>query len=301
MFGRKAAKPTGGVEPWVEVTRADGRSEKFPCDRDRLIIGSGPAAHLRISDAAEVAPVHLMLLPRDNGCWVASARSAQIKPTVAGRPIESELLPWGTEIDIGSVCIRPQRRAADGSGRRRRLALLAVLAALWGSEFLGQPQHEFELHAGAMPSPDLFAGVARKGCASTGNPTYQAEEARDEGESLRVRYRYEPIRGIEAVRALRHAAACFTAAGDLISAAEVEREALRLQKRVEEDFRDLEIAHTKAVQDKDFVTVQRLSRSMLAFLDDANIGYRTWLEGIIRQVSASLEKKPKDKPVFSFK
>jgi hypothetical protein len=115
---------------------------------------------------------------------------------------------------------------------------------------------------------------------------------------MRVRYEYEPGRGIEAVRAFTEAATCFRAAGDEASSDEMSREGARLRRRIEEDYRDLQMAHTKALQDRDLRGVLQLSQELHAYLATSRHPYRLWLERLIREITVELNRKPKEDGMF---
>ena len=57
----------------IHVAWADGRTMEQKFEGESIVIGSGPEAHLQILNAPEVAPAHLLVIPRGNGAWVYSS------------------------------------------------------------------------------------------------------------------------------------------------------------------------------------------------------------------------------------
>src|SRR5688500_18721099 len=144
---------------YLEIIRADGRVARHPLVSERLTVGRDPNAEIALEDAPELEPFHLLLSPREDGCWVSVARVARVPARKEGATFENGLVAWGTELDVGAVTFR-LARAEVRADRRRRLAgplrkaaLLAV--ALWlASRVIGTPRPGPP--RARVPAPALF-------------------------------------------------------------------------------------------------------------------------------------------------
>ena len=88
--------------PVVLVT-GDGTAESFRLPGERVVLGRSPTAGIPLVDARELEPEHLLLGPRADGCFVAQSRGAAVPVLVEGAAHGGCVVPWGTELAVGSA------------------------------------------------------------------------------------------------------------------------------------------------------------------------------------------------------
>src|SRR5258708_39559332 len=108
----------------IQISWANGRTVDRVFDEESVIIGSGESATCRIADATEIADAHLLVMPREKQCWVSSVREAKVPVMYGGKVFDNGLLPFGSELDIGSVTIPLSRPPTKGREPWARVALV---------------------------------------------------------------------------------------------------------------------------------------------------------------------------------
>ena len=281
------------MEPYIEVIRPDGRTDRHPLRAARVTVGRSREADLVVVEAAELEPMHLLLAPRADGCWVSTARDAATPVLVAGATLEHELVEWGTELDIGALTFRLSHSEADRGRRTGILKSLLFLAAALAivSLVLGLRDGDGGLPRPGAAPPALFSGdpaeCPEKGAAAD----HLGREARDEAFARAQRYPFDPREGVRAVEELSVARACFAAAGDRAEQASMAREHQRLRARVDEDYQVHCLRLEKAAQAGRYVEALVESRLLLAYLDHLEGVYPDWLTQMERLLHVEVDKQ----------
>jgi len=239
------------TEAFLEIIRSDGSCERRSLAGERVTVGSDVNATIPLVDNRELEPLHLLLAPREDGCWVSTARGAQQATRRAGKPFENGVVPWGTELDCGVLVFRLARAEAR-AGRRRRWMLLArkvllVMVTVWVGKMLlarspqgpGRPRAE---------APALFAASSVPCKGNARESAARAHEALTAADAKIERYPFEPYDGVVAVRLYREAAACAGIAGDDAARSEATELADRAAGRVEADYRFHRLKLDRAIQ-----------------------------------------------------
>jgi hypothetical protein len=281
---------------YVEIIRADGRVHRHPLERDRITIGREVGAVLVLEDAPELEPMHLLLAPRDDGCWVSVARAARTPTRQAGASFENGLVPWGAELDVGAVTFRLARAEAR-AGRRRRLAgplrkAALIVACLWiAARVLGDPP------AGPprsqVPAPALFDDREAAACPGDADAGARAREAAEAAHAKAERYPFSPHDGVAAVTLWAAAAACAAAAGDVDGAAAARAERDRLRARVEDDYRAHRLALERALDHRHYAVALDQARLVADLLRDRDGEYQRWLVRLDRSLVEKVARERK--------
>ncbi len=228
------------MDAWVEITRPDGTMERHRIEGDRITVGRSPTAGIPLVNADDLEAEHVLLAPRPDGCWVAVAEGAS--PAIArGEPVQAAVVPWGTELRVGSVELRvtdkptPTRKAGDGKVSWPVLIAAFVGLPLAGWLLLSEPEAELPMDAGAPP-PALFDEPGD--CRESGQSAlHRAREAAEAASHTSERYPFDAQDGVEAVRHYGVAQACYEAAAKRADAARIGRERQALVQRIDEDYR----------------------------------------------------------------
>lgn len=272
----------------VEIAYADGTREERIFTLDRVLVGRGPHADFDVQTAPEIEEEHLLILPRRNGCWVAVAADARVKPTLAGAPFEHGLLPWGAELDVGSVTIKVKRaseskRAASPWYAVGLVPLALVAYMLWPGQ---NP-------AGGTPvrAPELE--LAEPGCDEGKGSWPQAQQKAAAAAALADRYPYDARDGLRAAQLWLDAASCFEVARQAAAAEQVRERGRAMLARVIEDYKAQLLVMEQARRRGDDARLLSSVRVLQRFLADSPGAYRDYLGRLERQTVMQLEKKNK--------
>jgi hypothetical protein len=282
------------VEPYIEVIRPDGRTDRHPLRAARVTVGRSREADLAVVEAAELEPLHLLLAPRADGCWVSTARDAVTPVLVSGQALEHGLVEWGTELDVGALTFRLSHSEAD-RGRRtgtlKSLVLLAMALAT-GSVVLGMRDGGGGLPRPGAAPPALFSDESPE-CPERGGAAAAqlAREARDGAFAREQRYPFDPREGVHAVHDFAIARACFAAARDAAEQTSMAREQQRLRARIDEDYQVHCLRLEQAVQASRYVEALVESRLLVAYLDHLEGAYPDWLTQMERLLHIEVDKQ----------
>ena len=280
----------------IDVIHADGTSESHTVEGAQITIGSSSEADVTIRNAAELAPLQLLVMRRPGGCWVASARDAKVQPSIKGKAFDNGMVPWGTELDVGSVSVRISDRDArrrPGALRSQKLlvaigaALCAVVVLMTTGATTGMPT------TNAAPPP-LFDEVVVP-CPDTALARRLYDEAIAEADAREGRYAYDSQEGIKAVARYREATACAALIPDEAAATAAREAGERLQGRVEGDFKTLRVALDRARSSKDLVRIGTMIKRVDRYISHRDGRYRSWLVALDHYVQGKLEAKNRGK------
>lgn len=285
------------MEPYIEVIRPDGRTDRHPLRAARITVGRAREADLMIAEAAELEPMHLLMAPRADGCWVSAARDAATPVLVSGTTLEHGLVEWGTELDVGALTFRLSHSEAD---RGRRTGALKSLLLLAGALAVGSVLLGLRGGGGGLPRPGaappaLFSEVA-PGCREEGAAADRlGREARDEAFARQQRYPFDPREGVRAVQELAVAGACFAAAGDRAEQVSVVRAHQRLRARIEEDYRVHCLRLEQSIQTGRYLEALVEARLLIAYLDHLEGTYPDWLVQVERLLHVEVDRQSRSR------
>ncbi|HTE51995.1 MAG TPA: FHA domain-containing protein [Kofleriaceae bacterium] len=279
---------------YLEIVRADGRIQRQHLEGERTTIGGSKEASVWVADAPELEPLHLLVVPREQGVWMSSARNARTPTLLDGKPFESGQLALGSEIDVGSITFRVVAASA-GNANRTRTIIIVITALAIAVPLLARGRSSSIPRMNA-PAPQLFAGdpddCPLEGEAALKRGRRAAERAR----SKTLRYPFDPREGLSAVELYRAASACLEGSDE---AAAVAVEAARVRQRIEDDYQLHRLHLERAVGESDWKAALEATHQLLAMLADRPGDYRDWLVRLQRylelQISAQEEREKKEK------
>src|SRR5690606_21602745 len=183
------------VSHYVELIRPDGRRQRFPLGAEPMTIGRSDAASVPVPDAPELEPLHLLVAPRAEGCWVSVAREARVPALLSGSVLEHGLVEWGSEIDVGALTVRVSSADADRDRRGSTLGVVLVAISLLAAAPVlagGLLGGSGELPRPAAPPPALFSDGAPS-CPGRGEAAGALGRAAHEAALARAeRYAFDP-------------------------------------------------------------------------------------------------------------
>ncbi len=274
----------------VEVNYADGTRQSHTFTQDRVLVGRGERADLDVRLAPEIDEEHLLLIPRRNGCWVAAAAHVRVQPMYGGKPFEHGLLPWGAELDVGSVTITVRPGAAE----KRSVSLWYVVALLplAATAVLLWPQDNRFAGTPVSP-PELTMPAAPPKCPADEPASVQARRKNLEAAALEARYPYKPQEGFRATRAWLQAAVCFAEAQQESLAKNARTRAAKMMDRLGEDYKAQRLVVEQARRREDYPQILGALRILKQFVAEHPGAYLDYLGRLERQVIVNMEKKNK--------
>jgi len=281
------------MDAWVEVSRPDGTLERHRIEGEQATLGRSPTAGIPLVNADDLQPEHMLLAPRPDGCWVAIAQGAKPPAIFHGKPLSAAVVPWGSEIEVGSVRIRVTDKLSpikqDGKSVSSPIMVIMFVAIpLVGWMLLSDP--EVSLPVAPDNPPELFDETA--GCPAQGAPLHNAVEAAEAASHRSERYPFDAQDGIGAVGLYDVAQACFERAERGADARRMARERRVLARRINEDYRTHRLRLERALKFERFDDGLRESHALNALLvHKRGDVYVTWLILLERRLQLIMDQQ----------
>ncbi len=281
------------MNAYVEVVHEDGRKDRFPIEGAQVTLGKSGTAGISLPTSADLELEHLLIAPRGKeGCWVSTSQGARTPTKVKGKDFSSGMVPWGTELVIGSVRIKLTDRQPSASEGPSKVVLLGAVAIIAVVALMLMPQGEDMMPSGeGIEPPDLFADLPTQ-CQTDGEDA--AERVEYAAHSRGDRYSYEPEDGVQAVRLYAEAKACYEQAGQGDRARLMDDARENLQSEIEADFAAYRLRLHHAVSIEDWRAAEREAEAIASLTKrlDREHPYKAWLERVLRIVRANLHYEP---------
>ncbi|HSN98396.1 MAG TPA: FHA domain-containing protein [Candidatus Nanopelagicales bacterium] len=278
------------------VQLPDGGPQQLLVDSDRVLIGSG--AHCEIRLPGDTAASEHVLITFLGGNVYAQARSLQPPPLLNGAPFTEAPLAPNSLLQIGLSEITVSIvEIADQAGVKKKqsepispltyiLAILLVPLALF--VLLDDPKDDV-MDARPESVPALWDEAAPACPAQAKDQALGAAvNRRLIAQGKRERSPFDVRDGVQAVPLFQQAAACYRAAGDSATAAEMQAAAEKIKKQLEEDYRAHQMRLMHSLDVKDLRTAHREVKVMLAMLQGKNDPYVVWLSNMDRRLKLRL-------------
>ena len=272
---------------YVEIVRTAGRSERHALRGAEVTLGRSPSATISLADVSDLAPVHILFAPRPDGCWVSSAKGSKTSVIVAGKVFESGVLPWGSEMDVGTLTLVLRDAAAEQAVSQDRPKMLLRYGILFGMVAAGY----FFFFDDDEPLPDnppadvpeLFAALPDT-CPAGAPAEKQARDAHEAAVTKAERYPYEASDGIEAVKLFRAAQRCFAESKNEAMARRMEVEFSLLKSKIEEDYLVHRVRQKRALKNRRLSEALVETRALLGIVDTQPGPYKEWLVRLERHL-----------------
>ncbi|MDQ3035494.1 MAG: hypothetical protein M3Y87_24020 [Myxococcota bacterium] len=275
----------------LRVTLPDRSEVEHPLAK-RTTIGAGANAALRLPAELGLEDEHLLLVPRDDGCWVAIARSASVPVTRDDQPFEDGLVPWGGHISVAGVTIEIGVRTAAKEGSRFRTLLLAVAlgtAALVTVAVVRARSASAEgLSSDALEPSALWSAEPRACHGSSQSPSGAGSEALRSARARGERFHYDYQDGIEAVSLYQSAEACLLAAGAVPAAERASAEGRVLREDVERTYRRLRLSLSQSLERGDDAEALEATRALRELTSHRDDEYTAFLAELERELQLGL-------------
>jgi hypothetical protein len=283
------------MEPHLEIIHPSGATESFALEGEQVILGRQPKDGIAVPRARELELEHLMLAPRGEGCWLSVVHGARTPALVGGAPFAGGLVPWGTEIQLGSLWLKVVDSAPSTAEAAARLSPVVTLGALGLALALGwvlwEQRAADELPVTTVRPPALFDAAAApcpEADAKAAGP--RAREVAASAAAKSDRYAFAARDGVEAVRLYGLAASCATVAGRQADAAALTAARAALAKQIDEDYRTHVLRLERAIADRRTRQALAESRALVALVGHLDHPYVAWIRSLERVLTSKTAK-----------
>ena len=234
---------------FVEVHATGISSERHDLVDDQASFGTAPEATIRVGDSIQLAIPLLLLAVHPDAITVQIPERIPGALTFRGEATRAIAVPWGEDVYVGGV--RLAFVATNGSRKGPNSAVvLAVTVALLaaGAAILrwvdpaSPTAHDVE--------PPALASAAPCAEPSADGARSRAGHALAEAHAKQERAPFDRTDGVQALKLLSEAKACFDAAGMAAQATATERERASWQEQMDEEYAALRLRLRVALDQK---------------------------------------------------
>ena len=255
----------------VRITKSCGDTQEYALASEEVSIGSDPGADICLLGETSLLPQHILLSPREQECWVASAEDAPLWDQ-NGKPVQASFMPWGTQLRLGlcrfELLAMPSRepalaRGGQGDAKSNPVTLMLLLCALafFSLQLVGDDS------SSAANLPDKAPGLFENSYACPSkNPRYGAQEAEASALAKSERSVFDKQDGVSAVKLFAEAAACYRSAGERSKAQAADNHAAALRASLNQEYQLLRLRLSHATSSGDTSRAQSQVRGLLALL-----------------------------------
>ncbi|MBK8169941.1 MAG: hypothetical protein IPK60_06315 [Sandaracinaceae bacterium] len=284
------------MNAYIEVIQPDGSAERHRIDGDQTTVGRSPAAGISLPGVAGLDAEHLLVQPRPEGCFIA-VHTGSPRARVNGREFDSEIFPWGTEVEVAGLRLKILDTAPQDEKSKDKktspvifLALAVIPILLW--TFLETEDQSLPQASGR--APELFAAV--NACPATGVSAQSvADDDSEIAEAKAERYAFAAQDGIDAVRLFGIANRCYAAVGRTNDAARMERKRVAISHLIESDYRNHRLRLERALKYErweDALVATTALQELTRHLDNEYTSYLSNLSRRLQAILAAIAAEP---------
>ena len=263
----------------VEALYVDGRHDRFDFKQEQVTVGSSKEADLCLP-LEELSPKHILVVARETGCWVSVARGVYTQVLFNGAIVENQEVPWGAELDIGTVTLRLsepiEKVRAREKSQQSLLRIAAMLALALVAFYLMQDTYVPPPRQNAE-APAIFGDPATPCSMSGDQVSSRAADLNAAAEAYWQRYPFDPQEGIRAAKLYGEATACYTSAGNVVMAKKMGEEQRSILEIAERDYQTLKLQLSRALKNKEYVRARDIVRELARFVSHRPGPYLEWL------------------------
>ncbi len=268
----------------LEVVYVDGRVEQYECEGEQTTIGSSIEADLALN-LPELSPRHLLIVPRAAGCWVSVARGVATPVLLAGIPVDSQEVPWDSELDIGTVTLRLKEPAEVADARaesQRSLIRILGMAALAVLAFYFLQDNTVAAPRAPASAPELFDDNTVECSLEASSTIQRGRDLNAAASAYWQRYPFDSQEGIRANRLYKEAARCFSKAGQGTLSKRMDKEHADIESTMNRDYQNLRLQLSRALKNKEHKFAKGLVADLFRFTQHRPGEYVDWLARVER-------------------
>ena len=262
----------------IQVVFVDGRTEQHEFAQEQATIGSSTEADLCIP-LDELSPKHMLIVAREKGCWISIARGVETPVLYMGRYVDSQEVPYGAELDVGTITLRIGesvelvRAREEGQRSLLRIVALACVAIL---AFYMLKKDVIPVPTTPAKAPELFDGVSE----CTAKPAEMLQRAFDLEAAATAywqRYPFDAQEGIRASRLYLEAVECFKGGGEKAYAIEIANLEKEIATQINRDYQTVRLQLSRSLKDGDYKLCKNLVVRLSNYLQHRPGEYLDWV------------------------
>lgn len=269
----------------IDVIYVDGRTERFDFTEQQAMVGSAHDADLCLP-LEELSPKHILIVGREKGCWVSVARGVATPVLYQGHYVDSQEVPWGAELDVGTVTLRigePIKKVEAREASTKSLYRIGGLAVLALAAFYFFQKTPLRPPKAPATAPSIVNEAEEVECtASAADATDRAAELLSAAPAYWQRYPFDAQEGIRAARLFGEASSCFARLNNRQLNVEMKRERQEIVKTIKRDYHTYRLQLSRALKNKEHVRADYLVGKLANFLQHRPGEYTEWLGRVNR-------------------
>jgi hypothetical protein len=259
-------------------------SERHDLVDDQASFGTSPEATIRVRGATQLAVPLLLLAMHPDAVTVQIPEHIPGALTFRGEATRAVAVPWGEDVYVGGVRLAFVSTSGSRKGPNSAVVLamtVAFLAAgaaiLRWADPASPTAHDAE--------PPALASAASCAEQSADGANGRAVKALVEAHAKQERAPFDRSDGVEALKLLSEAKACFDTAGLTAQATAAEQERAAWQQQMDEEYAALRLRLRVALDQNrvaDALTALKGLEALVA--TQARSPYRAWLSSVRRDL-----------------
>jgi hypothetical protein len=259
-------------------------SERHDLVDDQVSFGTSPEATIRVRESTQLAVSLLLLAVRPDAVTVQIPERIPGTLTFRGQATRAVAVPWGEDVYVGGVRLAFVTTGGSRKGANSAVVLgvtIALLAAAAAILRWSDPASPTAQDA----DPPVLASAASCAEQTRESANGRAAKALDEAHAKQKRAPFDRTDGVEALKLLSEAKACFDMVGLTAQAMAAEQERAAWQQQMDEEYAALRLRLRVALDQNrvaDALTALKGLEALVA--TQARSPYRAWLSSIRREL-----------------
>ncbi len=271
---------------FVEIHATGMPSERHDLVDDQVSFGSSPEATLRVRGSVQLAVPLLLLAVHPDAVTLQIPERIPGALTFRGEITRAVAVPWGEDVYVGGVRLAFVATSGSRKGPSSAVVLAATVALLaTGAAILRWADPAIPTAADAeAPALASAAACAEPFADGAGS---RAAKALVEARAKQARAAFDRTDGVEALKLLSEAKACFETAGMTAQATATAREHAAWQQQLDEEYAALRTRLRVALdQNRAADALQALKglEALLSVATPERSPYRAWLSSVRRDL-----------------
>jgi hypothetical protein len=269
---------------FVEIHAAGMPSERHDLVDDQASFGTSSEATLRMRGATQLAVPLLLLAVQPDAVTVQIPEHIPGTLTFRGEATRAVAVPWGEDVYVGAVRLAFVATSGSRKGPSSAVVLAVTVALLAAGAAILRWADPASPTAHDAEPPALASAT---GCAerSADGAASRAAKALAEAHAKQERAPFDRTDGVEALKLLTEAKACFDAAGLTAQATAVEQERAAWRRQMDEEYAALRLRLRVALDQSrvaDALTALKGLEALVA--TQPRSPYRAWLSSVRRDL-----------------
>ena len=277
---------------FVEIHATGTLPERHDLVDDQASFGTSPEATIRVRGATQLAVPLLLLAVGPDTVTVQIPERIPGALTFRGEATRAVAVPWGEDVYVGGTRLAFVSTSGSRKGPNSAVVLAVTVALLAAGAVIlrwadpaSPTAHDAE--------PPALAPAANCAEQNADGANSRAVKALVEAHAKQERAPFDRRDGVEALKLLSEAKACFDTAGMTAQATVAEQERVAWQQQMDEEYAALRLRLRVALDQNrvaDALTALKGLEALVA--KQARSPYRAWLSSVRRDLERRTASRP---------